>query len=91
MTLRYARHADLRLTALEGEGVALHLGSRRYYSVSESGLDILQALDVPRTLDELVAALTRKYDVTADAAGVSAREFLEQALRDGLVTVEERS
>ena len=89
MTPRYARHPDLRLTALEGEGVVLHLGSRRYYSVSESGLDILQALDVPRTLDELVAVLTGKYDVTTDAASVSAREFLEQALRDGLVTVEE--
>ena len=48
--LRYARHPDLRLTALEGEGVALHLGTRRYYSVSESGLDILEALAAPRTL-----------------------------------------
>ena len=38
---RYRRHPELRLTALEGEGVALHLGTRRYYSVSESGVDLL--------------------------------------------------
>ena len=88
---RYARHPDLRLTALEGEGVALHLGTRRYYSVSESGLDILEALAAPMTLDELVAVLTAKYEVTLEQATASAGEFLEQALRSGMVTVEDAS
>jgi len=87
----YARHPDLRLTALEGEGVALHLGTRRYYSVSESGLDILEALAAPKTLDELVAVLTAKYEVTLEQATASAGEFLEQALRSGMVTVEDAS
>ena len=87
----YARHPDLRLTALEGEGVALHLGTRRYYSVSESGLDILEALAAPKTLDELVAVLTAKYEVTLEQATASAGEVLEQALRSGMVTVEDAS
>jgi hypothetical protein len=82
---RYARHADLRLTALDGEGVVLHLGSRRYYSVSESGLDLLEALVEPRTIEELVATLTAKYDVGADTAAASVREFLEQGVRTGLL------
>ena len=91
MTKRYARHPDLRLTALEGEGVVLHLGSRRYYSVSESGLDILEALAAPRTLDELVAVLTAKYAVGVAQATASAEGFLEQALRDGLVVVQDNT
>ena len=35
---RYQRHPDLRLTALEGEGVVLHLKERRYFTVNETGL-----------------------------------------------------
>jgi hypothetical protein len=89
MTRRYRRHPDLRLTALEGEGVALHLGTRRYYSVSESGLDLLDALTQPRTLDELVAVLMAKYEVTEARATDSAREFVEHGVRTGVLLVEE--
>jgi hypothetical protein len=88
VTLRYARHPDLRLTALEGEGVVLHLRTRRYYSVNESGLDILAALAAPRRLDELVAVLTAKYDVTVEQAEATTRAFLERGLEAGTLTVE---
>jgi hypothetical protein len=89
MTLRYARHPDLRLTALEGEGVVLHLGTRRYYSVNESGLDILEALAAPKRLDELVAVLTAKYDVSVQQAEATTREFLERGLKTGTLTAED--
>ena len=44
MSERYLRHPDLRLADVEGDGVVLHLGTRRYFSVSESGLALLKAL-----------------------------------------------
>ena len=87
--LRYARHPDLRLTALEGEGVALHLGTRRYYSVSESGLDILEALAAPQTLPELVAVLTAKYDVSVEQAEATTRAVLEKGLTTGTLVAED--
>ena len=74
---------------MEGEGVALHLGTRRYYSVSESGLDLLDALVAPKTLEELVVVLTSKYEVTLEQATVSAREFVEHGVRTGVLVVEE--
>jgi len=89
VTLHYARHPELRLTALEGEGVALHLGTRRYYTVNESGLDLLEALAAPKTLEELVAVLTAKYDVTAAQAEATTRAFLERGVATGTLTVEE--
>lgn len=89
MTRRYRRHPELRLTALEGEGVVLHLGTRRYYTVSASGLDLLEALESPRTLDELVVVLTTKYAVTPEAAGDSAREFVDHGVKSGVLLVEE--
>jgi hypothetical protein len=88
VTLRYARHPDLRLTALEGEGVVLHLGTRRYYSVNESGLDILEALAAPQTLPELVALLTAKYDVTVEQAEATTRAFIERGLSTGTLIEE---
>ena len=89
MTTRYARHPDLRLTVLGDEGVVLHLGTRRYYTVSDSGVTILEALATPCTMDEVVARLTSEFDVTPDHAVSAARAFLEQGRRAGLVTVEE--
>ena len=89
MTRRYRQHPELRLTALEGEGVALHLGTRRYYTVSASGLDLLEALASPKSLAELVVVLTAKYEVTPEDAGASAREFVERGVKAGVLLVEE--
>ena len=89
MTIRYARHPELRLTALDSEGVALHLGTRRYYTVNESGLDILEALAKPRTLQDLVAVLTAKYEVSEEQADATTRAFLERGLRTGTLVAED--
>ena len=89
MIARYRPHPDLRLTALEGEGVVLHLGTRRYFTVSETGLTILEALATPRSLEEIVAALQERYEVTAEHARTSAQAFLDRCLSAQLVTREE--
>ncbi len=88
MNPRYQRHPDLRLAAVEGEGVVLHLGTRRYFSVNDSGLTLLEALVAPQSFDDLVAALVQRYDVTAAGAGECVREFLERCLAAKLLVVE---
>lgn len=77
MSDRYVRHPDLRLADVEGDGVVLHLGTRRYFSVSESGLALLQALETPRTIEELVQVLLDRYEVSPEQAAASVRQFLE--------------
>lgn len=89
MSARYRLHPDLRLTALAGEGVALHLGSRRYFTVNGTGLALLDALKEPRTVDELVQVLTDRYEVTPEQARLSAEAFLGRCSGSGLL-VEER-
>ena len=84
----YRRHPELRLAALEGEGVVLHLGTRRYFTLSESGLTIFEALAAPRTFDELVASLLTRYEVTAERAQESVREFLDRCRSADLLVVE---
>lgn len=85
MTKRYSRHADLRLTALDGEGVALHLGSRRYFTVTETGLSILQAITEPRSFDEIVDTIMDEYEVDRRLAESSVQDFLQRCVDASLV------
>jgi L-asparaginase II len=85
----YRRHPDLRLTELEGEGVVLHLGSRRYFTVSESGLTILTKLEDGCTFDALVAALLDEYEVSHDEAAESVKEFLDRCMAADLLVLED--
>jgi len=82
---RYIRHPDLRLTELEGEGVVLHLRSRRYFSVNETGLVLLEGLKQPSTFDELVAALLKAYEVSPETAAATTREFLDHCVATAVV------
>ena len=90
MNDRYKRHPDLRLADVEGDGVVLHLGTRRYFSVSESGLALLQALETPRTIPELVEVLLERYEVTPEQAEASVRQFLDTC-RTAELLIEERT
>jgi len=85
---RYRRHPDLRLTALEGEGVVLHLKERRYFTVNETGLTLLEALKEPRSMEELVSALQAEYEVTDAEARDTTRAFLTQCLEAAVVLEE---
>ena len=89
MTTRYARHADMRLTALDDEGVVLQLGTRSYFTVTATGLTILQAMTAPATFDELVAAVVAEYDVTRERAEGSVRQFLQQCLDAAVIAAVE--
>lgn len=77
MSQRFIRHPDLRLADVEGDGVVLHLGTRRYFSVSESGLILLQALEASQTVEDLVRLLEEHYEVTTEQAEASVRQFLD--------------
>lgn len=85
---RYRLHPDLRLTALADEGVLLHLGERKYFSVNDTGLTMLEALRVPRSLDDLVAGLLDSYDTTEADARQSAQAFLDRCLHSLVVVAD---
>lgn len=91
MTVRYHRHPELRLAALDGEGVVLHLGTRRYFTVSESGLAILEALAMPCTRDDLVAVLLARYEVTPKEAAASVTGFLDRCRGSELLVTAQES
>lgn len=85
MTERYTRHPDLRLTELAGEGVVLHLGSRRYFTVNDTGLTILNRLEQPSTFDELVAAVCAEFEVEEAVARETTQAFVEHCIRSDVI------
>lgn len=82
---RYHRHPDIRLTSLEDEGVVLHLGEKRYFTVNETGLVLLEALKSPRSFAELVAELLREYEVSEETAAETTRAFLDHCMATAVV------
>lgn len=78
--MRFVRDDNIRLTALEGEGIVLHLHERKYFSVNETGLLLLEELREPRTMAELVEALEGTYEVSREQATTTTNEFLERCL-----------
>ena len=89
MTQRYTRHPDLRLTELAGEGVVLHLGSRRYFTVNETGLTILNTLEQPSTFDELVAAVCAEFEVELAVATETTQAFVTHCLQTDVIRTDD--
>jgi len=86
---RYTLHPELRLTALEDEGVVLHLGAKRYFTVNDTGLLILEALKrEPLREGALVSALLEQYEVTESVARETVRAFLDQCLGAAVIIPE---
>ena len=68
----------------------LHLGSLTYFTVNETGLTILDALMSPRTLPELVAAITDDYDVSEELATATVLDFVNRCVDAQLLLTEDR-
>ena len=88
MPVQFRRHPDLRLSELQGEGVVLHLGARRYFTVNETGLSLLGALQEPRSFEDLVSSLEREYEVSPADAATTTRAFLDRCLEANLLIEE---
>ena len=76
---------DVLAAHLEGESVLLHLGSKEYFRLNDTGAAIWKALE--RGLDEadIVAGLTREFDVDADTAAAEVRRTLGELRARGLL------
>lgn len=70
---------------MDGEVVAIHLGTGIYYSLRGSAAVLWRALDAPRSGTSLAGLLAENYDVSGDVAGRDVEEFLQRLLAEQLV------
>lgn len=70
---------------MEGEVVAIHLGTGIYYSLRDTAAVLWRAMEEPVTAQSLADLLTTSFDVTAEMAGRDVEAFLQKLLAEELV------
>ena len=69
------------------EAVLLHLKTKMYYSLNETGLRIWQLLNDGLTLNEISERLQQEFDVTPEKARESVMNLINELIAEKLVEV----
>ena len=85
---KYTRKPDIIAANMDGEVVMMDIMSGKYYNLGTTGGAIWNLLESPKTLDELVNALTSKYDVDRATCKAQTEEFMKTGLEHGLFFME---
>ncbi len=63
---RYVAQADVVDCDIGGERALLHLETNNYFTLNDTGAAIWPALTKPRSVEEVVALVTDRFDVSAE-------------------------
>ena len=85
---RIHRNSDVLAADVEDETVLLDPSEWIYISCNETAARIWQALDQPRSHDEVVETLLRDYDVDRTTCDREVGEFVREMAARGLIVVE---
>jgi hypothetical protein len=79
-------HPSLVFTRLDdAEAVLLHLDTKRYYTLNETGTRIWELLQQRRSAQEIAQALQDNYAVTDEEAMPLLLAFVDELQQEGLV------
>lgn len=79
---------EVIVTELEGkEAVLLHLGTRMYFTLNETGLRIWQMLSSGLTPGEISERLLKEFDISPEKARESVLNLIHELIREKLVRV----
>ncbi len=82
---RFQGAQDVVFTAMEDEAVLLHLGTRKYYGLNETGTRIWQLVQIGSSLSEMAQALAEEYEVSAEEALEAVTSLCSELLDEGLI------
>lgn len=86
MSERYMAHPDVLSAHLDGEGVLLHLGSKRYFRLNASASLVWQGVQRGLGAAAIARELAAVYDVSAGEAEREVGRLLETMHRLALLT-----
>ena len=84
---RVARNPSLIGAQLDDETVLLGVEQSAYFGLDTTAQTIWQAIEEPRRVREIVAALTARYDVDPARCAAQTCAFLEQLVTAGLAQI----
>jgi hypothetical protein len=82
---RYAPSPDAAFAAVPGGGVVLHMVTKRYYSMNETGAAIWDGIAAGRDRAAIVEQLTAEYDIAAHDAESAFERIAAELLAEGLI------
>ncbi|MDR4497683.1 MAG: PqqD family protein [Candidatus Scalindua sp.] len=80
---------EVIITTLEEdkEAVLLHLGTKAYFTLNETGLRIWQLMNSDITLREISERLQNEFDVSPEKAKKSVLNLIDELVKEKLVRV----
>jgi hypothetical protein len=84
--MRYAVSKDVLTAHLEGEAVLLHLETKQYYRLNETGAAIWKGLESGLDPADIVGGLVQGFEIDAATAQAEVERVLGELRDRGLVT-----
>ena len=88
--MRYRVSPEALSTVLRDGAVVLNLETKRYYSLNETGTRVWQLLGENAAPTEIVAVLSREYEVDEAEAQRTTDALLDELVHERLLVVAER-
>jgi hypothetical protein len=84
--MHYTISPDAAFAAVEDGAVVLHMGTKRYYSLNETGTFVWRRLEdgVPRR--EIVARVVEAYEVGIAEAEMAVARLLDELMQERLIS-----
>jgi hypothetical protein len=87
--MRYAISPDAAFAAVEDGAVVLHMGTKRYYSLNETGTFVWRRLEDGVEDTDIAAQMVEEYDVGIDVAKRAVAGLLEELVKESLICAAE--
>lgn len=88
LNCRIKPDTEVVITELEGkEAVLLHLGTKTYFTLNETGLSIWQMMNRGLTLREIGKKLQEEFEVSPEKAKESVINLINELIAEKLVRV----
>jgi len=81
-------HSEIVFTEIGNkEAVLLHLGTKMYFSLNETGVFIWRMMSSGHTLEEISKELQEEYDITTEKADESVATLMNELAKEKLIEI----
>jgi hypothetical protein len=87
--MHYTISPDAAFAAVEDGAVVLHMSTKRYYSLNETGTFVWRRLEGGVERAEIVAEMVEEYDVGIAEAEMAVTRLLDELLEESLIRITE--
>jgi hypothetical protein len=87
--MHYTISPDAAFAAVEDGAVVLHMSTKRYYSLNETGAFVWRRLEGGMERGEIVAEMVDEYDVGIAEAEMAITRLLDELLEESLIRIAE--